>query len=78
MRKIRGVSRIVGGDTARNSKNKAYSNGSDYALTTYGMGSISGGIAFCIGTSAHIAQEADNASKRNVKKRPMVNRQAKS
>jgi hypothetical protein len=47
----------------------------DYVLTTYGMGSISGGIAFCIGTSAQIAQEADSASKRDVKKRPMVNKQ---
>jgi hypothetical protein len=45
-------------------------------LTTYGMGSISGGIALCMGTSAPIAQEAANASKRNVKKRPMVNKQS--
>jgi hypothetical protein len=50
---------------------------SNSVLTTYGMGSISGGIALCIGTSAPIAQEADNASKMNVEKRPMVNKQSR-
>jgi hypothetical protein len=60
-------------------KINAYANGCNFVLaTTYGMGSISGGIALCIGTSAPIVQEADNASKRNVKKRPMVNKQVDS
>jgi hypothetical protein len=76
MRKIQVDSRFV--SVSDRVKIKAYSSGSSYVLRTYGIGSISGGIAFCIGTSAPMAQTADKASKRNVKKRPMVNKQAKN